>query len=243
MKRRFQRQFRQAARSKRKTAPAFRRRGGDERASSPKASGSAIIAPAIIADIMQPNGKIYLRPEFGRIGKHWPCIAFRLMPELLKLVDVYEDGDLVLGTGTVNAENTREPTYRGKNPHCGDHQAAIFSYTGNRPVRELGSPLPQHGGEAQWPHCLPALRIFKVGKEQSPCPQANHSCQLLIRHLSAPSRPVSTILQIDAAECPSRGLRITSGLLRNHFHISSVEDQPQECKRSIETAAIRGMSA
>ena len=68
----------------------------------------------MIRDIMHPEGN-FLRPEFGRIGKAWPCIAFRLMSELEKLAAEYEEGrDIILGTGTVNADNTLDPTYRGK---------------------------------------------------------------------------------------------------------------------------------
>ena len=144
-----------------------------------------------IADIMRPNGKIYLRPEFGRIGKHWPCIAFRLMLELLKLVDVYEDGDLILGTGTVNAENTREPTYRGKILTGSDGQAAIFSYTGNCPGRELGSSLPgSMAGKRNGPTAFRRFVSLTSGRNNRLIPKAKSFMPITYPALS---RAVKTV--------------------------------------------------
>jgi hypothetical protein len=139
----------------------------------------------MIRDIMHPDGKIFLRPEFGRIGKAWPCIAFRLMSELEKLAGEYdEERDIVLGTGTLNADNTRDPAYRGK------ILTVTIIETRYAPTQEIVPPASwahhcrEHGGEAQWPHCLPALRIFSVGQATSPYPKAGSFIPNTYRALS-----------------------------------------------------------
>jgi hypothetical protein len=132
-----------------------------------------------------PDGKIFLRPEFGSIGKAWPCIAFRLMSELEKLAGEYDEGrDIVLGTGTLNKDNTREPTYRGK------ILTVAIVETRYAPTQDIVPPASwahhcrEHSGEAQWPHCLPALRIFNVGKETSPYPKDGSFIPNTCRELS-----------------------------------------------------------
>jgi hypothetical protein len=168
-----------------------------------------------IADIIPPDGRIFLRPEFGRIGQPWPCIAFRLLSELEKLASEYKEGrDIALGTGTVNPENTRDPTYRGKILTAAMVEARYAPTQEVVPPASWAHHCRVHGGEPQWPHCLPARRIFNIGKATSPYPKAGSFMPVTYRQLS---------YQFGRGRAAGGALLVTPEEQRNLMHLPLAE--------------------
>lgn len=106
-------------------------------------------------------GKAFVRPEYGRPGPGWACIAFRHVSELEWLMDNYEEGDVVIGTGTVNKEKTLTPAYQGKiitvitiERRCELTEKVVSAEALKHHIK--------HHGELIWPHCLPAQQIYHV---------------------------------------------------------------------------------
>lgn len=172
-----------------------------------------------ISDIMHPDGKIFLRSEYGRIGEKWPCIAFRLLSELEWLADHYEEGrDIVLGTGTINGKNTREPTYRGKILSAAIIVTRCASTQEIVPPESWQDHCRRHHGEPIWPHCLPAVRIFNIGKDTSPFPKAGSYMPITYPKLSYGKS--------DRGRAAGGALLVTSQEQKNLMTLRVVETYP-----------------
>ena len=69
----------------------------------------------LIADMMKPVGRVFLKSEFGPIGDQWPCFSFtrKLVGDHLRAE--YRPGrDIVIYVGTTDPKTTQNPDHRSR---------------------------------------------------------------------------------------------------------------------------------
>jgi hypothetical protein len=106
----------------------------------------------LVADLMEPVGRVFLKSEFGPIGDRWPCFSFtrKLVGDRLRAE--YRPGrDIVIYVGTTDPKMTENP----------DHRSRLISAVSVRPNQILDThkivPETQwqatvaQFGEDRWP--------------------------------------------------------------------------------------------
>ncbi len=68
-----------------------------------------------VADMMRPDGRVFLKSVFGQIGDDWPCISFSRpsVGDLLRR-EFVPNRDVMIYVGTLNSELTEDPNHRGR---------------------------------------------------------------------------------------------------------------------------------
>lgn len=66
-----------------------------------------------VREMMSPEGKVFLKSEWGPIGDDWPCLSFtkRLVSDVMN-AEFLPDRDIFLYAGTQNPKTTRDPKHR-----------------------------------------------------------------------------------------------------------------------------------
>lgn len=65
-----------------------------------------------IHDMMQDQGRVFLKSEWGQIGDEWPCVSFTKKTVGDRLRAEFRPGrDILIYVGTTNAEFTEEPDH------------------------------------------------------------------------------------------------------------------------------------
>jgi len=132
---------------------------------------------------MHRDGKIFLRPEYGRLDESWPVIAFHKLAVLKRLASDYERGrDVVVRTGTLDKTLTLNPEYRGKLL-----AAAIIEPKQDIDTEDIvpASSWEDHcrrRGKPRWAHCLPALCLYHIATVK-PYPDARELIPSAYRQL------------------------------------------------------------
>jgi hypothetical protein len=68
-----------------------------------------------IRDMMEANGRVFLKSEFAQIGDDWPCISFTKRSVGDRLRAEFQPGrDVLIYVGTTNPETTPNPNHRGR---------------------------------------------------------------------------------------------------------------------------------
>ncbi len=69
----------------------------------------------LIADMMEPGGRVFLKGEFAPIGDQWPCFSFTKKPVGQRLQAEFRAGrDTIIYVGTTNPETTEDPGHRSR---------------------------------------------------------------------------------------------------------------------------------
>ncbi len=68
-----------------------------------------------IADMMKPNGRVFLKSEWGPINDGWPCLSFtkRSVGDRLRL-NFRPGRDVLIYVGTTSPETTEDPEHRSR---------------------------------------------------------------------------------------------------------------------------------
>ena len=65
--------------------------------------------------MMSPDGKVFLKSEWGQISDEWPCVSFTRPSVGKRLANEFRPGrDVLIYVGTGNAEMTEDPAHRGR---------------------------------------------------------------------------------------------------------------------------------
>ncbi|WP_428394420.1 hypothetical protein [Lichenicoccus sp.] len=68
-----------------------------------------------VADMMKPDGRVFLKSVFGQISNEWPCMSFSRpsVGEMLRQ-DFIPGRDVMIYVGTLNRELTENPDHRSR---------------------------------------------------------------------------------------------------------------------------------
>lgn len=68
-----------------------------------------------VRDLMQPDGRVFLKSEWGPISDRWPCVSFTKKSVGDHLRAEFRPGrDVLIYVGTTSAETTEDPRHRGR---------------------------------------------------------------------------------------------------------------------------------
>jgi hypothetical protein len=129
-----------------------------------------------VANIMHPDGNVFIRSEFNLIGPKWPVTAFTKKSDRALLRSEYKPGrDVIFAVGTTNPETTRNP----------DHRSKLLTVYILEPRQEADTKeiVPHESWDRhcrvrsanRWNICIPALRIFQL-RNGPPWPDAHDYC-------------------------------------------------------------------
>jgi hypothetical protein len=114
-----------------------------------------------VADIMHPEGKILLRPEFGLLGPRWPVIACEKLATLKQIQALYKRGrDIVISTGI--KDEITPPQYQSMLL-----AAAIIEPRQSIATRDIIEPgvyqaHVERWGKERWPNASPILCLYHL---------------------------------------------------------------------------------
>jgi hypothetical protein len=107
-----------------------------------------------VSDIMKPDGRVFLKSEWGQISDEWPCVSFtkRSVGDRLRR-EFVAARDVLIYVGTTSTEMTRLP----------EHRSRLISAVTNEPnqiheTRKIVPPDVWANSNAQWgdrwPHSM-----------------------------------------------------------------------------------------
>lgn len=110
-----------------------------------------------VSDMMKPDGRVFLKSEWGQISDEWPCVSFTKRSVGDRLRREFVSGrDILIYVGTTNTEMTRQP----------EHRSRLISAVTIEPnqILETRKIVPPHAwakSNAQWgdrwPHSMAVL--------------------------------------------------------------------------------------
>ena len=112
-----------------------------------------------VADLMKPDGRVFLKSEWAPISDDWPCVSFTKKSVGQRLRQDFRPGrDILVYVGTTNGDFTEDPA----------HQSRLLSAVVLEPnqileTRKLVPPAVwadklRSWGEARWPHSMAVVR-------------------------------------------------------------------------------------
>jgi hypothetical protein len=115
-----------------------------------------------VHDIMAPDGKVFLKSEWGPIADRWPCVSFTKPAVGKQLRDEFRPGrDVLVYVGTTDGEMTENP----------QHRSRLLSAVVIEPnqVLETQKIVPQESWERsitrwgnRWPFSMAAVRAVNM---------------------------------------------------------------------------------
>ena len=123
----------------------------------------------VVADMMKPDGHVFLKSEWGPLTDYWPAVSFTKRSVGIELSQRFRPGrDILIYVGTTG-ENTGDPTHRSR------LLSAIVPEP-NR-IHETKRIIPPHSWAAsvdrhgdRWPHSLAVIKGASFA--DSPLPYA-----------------------------------------------------------------------
>ena len=68
-----------------------------------------------VSDMMKPDGRVFLKSEWGQISDEWPCVSFTKLSVGDRLRREFIAGrDILVYAGTTDTETTRLPEHRSR---------------------------------------------------------------------------------------------------------------------------------
>ena len=124
-----------------------------------------------VADLMQPDGQVFLKSEWGAVGDGWPCVSFTKRSVGQDLSRLFVPGrDVLIYVGTSNPTLTLDPDHRSRlisavvvEPN------QILETRKIVPPRDWARSVEAHGD--RWPHALAVVRAADI--EGPPYPKAH----------------------------------------------------------------------
>ncbi len=107
----------------------------------------------IVRDMMQLDGRIFLKSVFGQIGDNWPCVSFSRRSVGDRLRQEFVPGrDVMIYVGTQNKELTYDPDHRGRLI-----AAVVIEPSQILETRKIVSASAWAYSEERWPHSMAVL--------------------------------------------------------------------------------------
>lgn len=91
----------------------------------------------LVADMMRPEGRVFMKSEFGPISDEWPCFSFTKKSVGQRLRAEFRPGrDIIIYVGTTNPETTENP----------DHRSRLISAVSIEPnqILDTSKIVPEH---------------------------------------------------------------------------------------------------
>lgn len=109
----------------------------------------------LISDMMEPDGRVFMKSEFGPIGDRWPCFSFTKKNVGDRLRADFRPGrDIIIYVGTTNAETTENPDHRSRIISAVSIEPKQILETSQIvPADEWKATLARYGSNP-WPHSM-----------------------------------------------------------------------------------------
>lgn len=136
-----------------------------------------------IGDMMKPDGRVFLKSEWGLIGDDWPCVSFTKKSVGDRLRAEFRPGrDILVYVGTTNADMTKDPAHRGRLL-----SAVIIQPKQVLETRKIIPPAVWQNtlnrwGKDRWPYAMAVTRATNI--VENPLPDAHDVIPLAYRSFS-----------------------------------------------------------
>jgi hypothetical protein len=115
-----------------------------------------------IADMMAPDGKVFLKSEWAPISDYWPCVSFTKRSVGYRLSKEFVPGrDVLVYVGTTNADLTEDPDHRSRLLSAVVVEPNQLLETRKLiPAEHWARSVEAHGD--RWPHSLAVTRAASM---------------------------------------------------------------------------------
>ena len=115
-----------------------------------------------VADLMRPNGRVFLKSVFGQIGDGWPCLSFSRPSVGEMLRQEFTPGrDVMIYVGTLNRDLTKDPDHRGRLI-----AAVVIEPSQVLETRKIISRDYRSEFGERWPLSMPVLRAAVMSRHR-----------------------------------------------------------------------------
>lgn len=132
---------------------------------------------------MKPDGRVFLKSEWGPIGDDWPCVSFTKKSVGDRLRTEFRPGrDVLVYVGTTNADMTQNPAHRGRLLSAVVIQPKQVLETRKIVPLEVWRSSIDRWGKDRWPHAMAVTRATNI--VEKPLPHAHDIIPLAYRSFS-----------------------------------------------------------
>ncbi|MBB57581.1 MAG: hypothetical protein CMM42_10170 [Rhodospirillaceae bacterium] len=132
---------------------------------------------------MKPDGRVFLKSEWGPIGDDWPCVSFTKKSVGDRLRTEFRPGsDVLVYVGTTNADMTQNPAHRGRLLSAVVIQPKQVLETRKIVPSEVWRNSIDRWGKDRWPHAMAVTRATNI--VEKPLPHAHDIIPLAYRSFS-----------------------------------------------------------
>ena len=136
-----------------------------------------------IQDVMKPDGRVFLKSEWGPIGDDWPCVSFTKKSVGDRLRAEFRPGrDVLVYVGTSNAEMTQNPAHRGRLLSAVVIQPKQVLETRKIIPPDIWQNTMNFWGKDRWPYAMAVTRATNI--VEKPLPHAHDIIPLAYRSFS-----------------------------------------------------------
>lgn len=124
-----------------------------------------------VANMMKPNGRVFLKSEWGQISSDWPCVSFskRSVWEHLRS-DFVPERDVLIYVGTTNPETTPRREHRSCLVSAVIVEPSQMLETHEIVPPEIWESTKKRWGDHRWPHSVAVT--FAANMTGPPYPNA-----------------------------------------------------------------------
>ncbi|MBT3361588.1 MAG: hypothetical protein HN403_18345 [Rhodospirillales bacterium] len=136
-----------------------------------------------VVDLMRPDGRVFLKSEWGPIGDEWPCVSFTKKSVGDRLRSDFRPGrDVLIYVGTTNAEMTKNPAHRARLLSAVVIQPNQVLETRKIVPRNIWENSVAQWGKDRWPHAMAVTRAAAMVDD--PLPGAREIIPMAYRSFS-----------------------------------------------------------
>lgn len=122
-----------------------------------------------VVDLMRPDGRVFLKSEWGPIGDEWPCVSFTKKSVGDRLRSDFRPGrDVLIYVGTTNAEMTKNPAHRARLLSAVVIQPNQVLETRKIVPRNIWENSVAQWGKDRWPHAMAVTRAATMVDDPLP---------------------------------------------------------------------------
>jgi hypothetical protein len=115
-----------------------------------------------LRDLIKPDGKIFLKSEWGPAGSNWPAVAYSKRSVGVYLQREFQPGrDIIVYVGTGNPLSTEDPRHRQRLLSAVSVEPQQMLETRDCIPREVWEQS-QEKYRGRWFWCFPATHIFEI---------------------------------------------------------------------------------
>lgn len=116
-----------------------------------------------VADMMKPDGRVFLKSEFGPISDDWPCFSFSKKNLAANLQADYKPGrDIIIYVGTSSNEKTKNPDHRSRILSAISIEPSQVIDTRNIVPEDSWNSTVAEYGEGHWEHSMAVTKASQM---------------------------------------------------------------------------------